>query len=62
MNADPCTLSATELVELYRTHAASPVEVAQAVLKRIEKLNPAFNAFCFISEDILQEAKTAEAR
>jgi aspartyl-tRNA(Asn)/glutamyl-tRNA(Gln) amidotransferase subunit A len=62
MNANPCALSASELVELYRTHGASPVEIAQAVLARIEKLNPTFNAFCLISENILQEAAASEAR
>jgi aspartyl-tRNA(Asn)/glutamyl-tRNA(Gln) amidotransferase subunit A len=55
-------LSATELVELYRMHAASPVEVARAVLGRIEKLNPELNAFCLISETVLQEAAASEAR
>src|SRR5882762_2415390 len=62
MSADLCSLSATELVELYRTHAASPVEVTAAVLKRIEKLNPTLNAFCFISEKSIQEATASEAR
>jgi len=62
MSADLCALSATELVELYRMHAASPVEVARAVLGRIEKLNPELNAFCLISETVLQEAAASEAR
>src|SRR5499427_6987936 len=62
MSADLCLLSATELVELYRTHAASPVEVAQAVMQRIEKLNPAYNAFNLVSDRALDEAKASEAR
>ena len=62
MSADPCTLSATELVELYRTHAASPVEITQAVLQRIDKLNPTYNAFNLVSGQALDEAKASEAR
>jgi len=59
---DPCTLSATELVELYRTHAASPVEVTRAILERIERLNPVFNAFNLVSDRALDEAKASETR
>jgi aspartyl-tRNA(Asn)/glutamyl-tRNA(Gln) amidotransferase subunit A len=36
---DICTLSATQLVDLYRTGQVSPVEVACAVLDRIERLD-----------------------
>ena len=46
-------LTATELVEQFRKGSLSPVEVAQAALRRIEELNPRFNAFCFISENVL---------
>ena len=37
---DLCALTAAELVEAFRKKTLSPVEVAQAVLARIEKLNP----------------------
>jgi aspartyl-tRNA(Asn)/glutamyl-tRNA(Gln) amidotransferase subunit A len=59
---DLCALSATELLELYRKHELSPVEVARAVLKRIENLNPVLNAFCFLNKNILEEAKASETR
>ena len=44
MGSDLCSLSASELVEKFRTKALSPVEVARAVAKRIEALNPVLNA------------------
>ena len=55
-------LSATELVEAYRKRTLSPVEVTRAVLERIEKWNPVFNAFCLVSDKALDEAKASEAR
>ena len=60
---DLAACSAVELLRLYRTKQASPVEAAQAVLARIRKLNPVLNAFCFIDEDAaLAMARAAEAR
>ena len=56
------TLSAARLLEGYRKHEFSPVEVTRAVLGRIEALNPRFNAFCLVSDTILEEAKASEAR
>src|SRR5690606_4371102 len=53
---------ATELVEGYRTRTLSPVEVAQAVLARMERLNPTLNAFVLVSERLLEEARESEAR
>jgi aspartyl-tRNA(Asn)/glutamyl-tRNA(Gln) amidotransferase subunit A len=60
--SDLCALSAAELVEAFRKHTLSPVEVTKAVLARIEKLNPVFNAFCLVSERAMDEAKASEAR
>jgi aspartyl-tRNA(Asn)/glutamyl-tRNA(Gln) amidotransferase subunit A len=56
------TLTATELLEGYRKHTLSPVEVAQAVMKRIETFNPRFNAFNRVSDRFVEEAKASEAR
>jgi aspartyl-tRNA(Asn)/glutamyl-tRNA(Gln) amidotransferase subunit A len=56
------TLTATELLEGYRKHTLSPVEVAQAVMKRIETFNPRFNAFNLVSDRFVEEAKASEAR
>jgi aspartyl-tRNA(Asn)/glutamyl-tRNA(Gln) amidotransferase subunit A len=56
-----CT--ATELLDLYRRAEASPVEVTQAVLERIDKLNPVVNAFCFLAADeALDAARGSEFR
>jgi aspartyl-tRNA(Asn)/glutamyl-tRNA(Gln) amidotransferase subunit A len=63
MKNDLCSLSATELLHLYRSRKASPVEATRAVLDRIAKLNPVLNAFCLVDEKAaLASAKTSEAR
>src|SRR2546430_8653204 len=62
MTADLCSLSATELLDGYRKHELSPIEVTRAVLARIEKLNPVLNAFNLVSERALDDAKASEAR
>jgi len=53
---DLCALSATELLRLYRTRRASPVEATEAVLGRIGRLNPVLNAFCLVAERQAREA------
>ncbi len=56
-----CT--ATELLQCYRSGAASPVEVTRAVLARIERLNPSLNAFCLVApEAALAAAHDSELR
>src|SRR5438034_1334509 len=62
MSRDLCALSATELLDAYRKHELSPLEVTRAVLERIEKLNPALNAFNLVSDRALDDAKASEAR
>ncbi|MGH8739154.1 MAG: amidase [Burkholderiales bacterium] len=62
MPSDLLSLSAAELLRLYRARRASPLEVTRAALQRIEKLNPVLNAFCFIAPDALAAAKESEAR
>jgi aspartyl-tRNA(Asn)/glutamyl-tRNA(Gln) amidotransferase subunit A len=57
-----CALTATELVEAFRKKTLSPVEVTEAVLKRIEALNPVLNAFNLVSEHALNDAKASESR
>lgn len=59
---DPCALSASELLDAYRQHHLSPVEVTRAILKRIEALNPVLNAFNLVSERAIDDAKASEAR
>jgi aspartyl-tRNA(Asn)/glutamyl-tRNA(Gln) amidotransferase subunit A len=62
MSEELCLLSASALLEGYRTQTLSPVEVTKAVLARIEALNPRLNAFNLVSDQALDEAKASEAR
>jgi aspartyl-tRNA(Asn)/glutamyl-tRNA(Gln) amidotransferase subunit A len=50
---------ALELAGLIRTKAVSPVEVVDAVLARIERLNPRLNAFCAVTAEDAREAAAA---
>ena len=60
---DLADCSALELLALYRSGKASPVEATQAVLARIERLNPVLNAFCLLApDDALAAARASEAR
>jgi aspartyl-tRNA(Asn)/glutamyl-tRNA(Gln) amidotransferase subunit A len=55
--------TATELLALYRSGQASPVEATYAMLARIENLNPALRAFSFVAADeALASARRSEAR
>ena len=57
------TLPAHQLLALYRGGSLSPVEVTNAVLARIEQLNPAINAFCLVdAERALDNARQSEQR
>jgi len=58
-DADLCYTPATELLALIRAKKLSPVELAEAVLARIERLNPSLNAFCTLVPDA---ARAAAAR
>ena len=64
MNATDLTqCPAHELLQLYRSGQASPVEATQAVLARIERLNPQINAFCVVDPDAaLASARASEVR
>ena len=62
MSDDLCTLSATQLLRLYRRKSVSPVDVVRAALKRIHDHNPRLNAFNFIAPDALNLARASEAR
>ena len=60
-NLADCT--ATELIHLYRTRQASPVEATRAVLARTAALDQRLNAFCVVDPDrALASAKVSEAR
>jgi len=61
-SSELCTRPAADLIDLYRTRRASPVEVTEAILQRIEALNPMLNAFCFLAPDALEQARRSESR
>ncbi len=63
MATDLTQCTAHELLQIYRSGQASPVDVTQAVLARIERLNPRLNAFCLVDADAaLASARASEAR
>ena len=63
MATDLTQCTATELLELYRTGEASPVEATRAVLDRIESLDPTINAFCLVAGDeAMASAAASEVR
>jgi Asp-tRNA(Asn)/Glu-tRNA(Gln) amidotransferase A subunit family amidase len=53
--------SITELTELVRTRQASPVEIMQAHLDRIEQINPTLNAIVTLAPNLLEQAREAES-
>jgi aspartyl-tRNA(Asn)/glutamyl-tRNA(Gln) amidotransferase subunit A len=58
---DLCFTSAIELIELYEQRSVSPVEVTEAVLARIDLLNPSLNAFITVTHELaLEQARAAE--
>ena len=58
---DLCYLSALELRALYQKRKVSPVEVAEAVLDRIDRLNPRLNAFVTVTPELaMKQARAAE--
>jgi aspartyl-tRNA(Asn)/glutamyl-tRNA(Gln) amidotransferase subunit A len=62
MTNDICYMSASELAEQIRAKQLSPVEVVEAIFKRIHAVNPKLNAYCTLTEESARaEAKAAEA-
>jgi len=58
-----CFTPATELKRLIGVREISPVEVTEAVLRRIDRLNPQLSAFITVTADRARaDAKAAEAR
>ena len=53
--------SAVECAALIRRKELSPVELTEAVLARIDALNPRLNAFCLVAHDVARRlARDAE--
>ena len=62
MNQDLLFTSAMDLSREIRNGEVSPVEVIEAVLQAIDRLNPQLNAFCTVSAEYAREmARVAEA-
>lgn len=57
-----CWTSATELAGLIRRRKVSPVEVVEAVLDRIERVNPRLNAYVLVTADRARRAARAAER
>jgi len=61
--SDLADCSASQLLDLYRSGQASPVQATQAVLARIARHNPTLSAFCVVDhEAALASALASEAR
>ena len=52
--------SLTKLAEMIRTRSVSPVEVAEAHLQQVDKLNPSLNAIVTLAPDLLDRARDCE--
>jgi len=61
-----CWTPGAELARMVRTKDVSPVEVVEAFLARIERINPQINAYCTLTAEraraAAREAETAVAR
>lgn len=56
-------LTATEMLAAFASGELSPVEAAEATLRRIDDVNPAVNAFALVDADhALRRARESEAR
>jgi aspartyl-tRNA(Asn)/glutamyl-tRNA(Gln) amidotransferase subunit A len=63
MSGDVLSLSAADIIALYKSQEISPVEVITAALDRIDHLNPVYNAFVMIDrEGALAGARASEER
>jgi amidase len=61
-NDELCFTPATRLVSLIRRRQVSPLEVVRAVLERIERVNPALNAYCTVAAEHALAAARAATR
>ena len=62
IDASPTSLSLADAAQLVRRKKISPVELTQACLSRIEKLNPHLNAFITVSVDSALAAARTQCR
>lgn len=63
MSDDVLALTGAQLIDRFRDRRLSPVEVIQAALARVQRLQPVYNAFVHIgAEEALRDARASEAR
>jgi aspartyl-tRNA(Asn)/glutamyl-tRNA(Gln) amidotransferase subunit A len=61
LNQDFAFSTISDTAEQIRTRQISPVEITEALLERIEKINPLLNAFVTLTADLaMEQAKKAE--
>ena len=60
-NLEICCMSVVQMADAIKTKRLSPVEIMDAVLHRIERLNPKVNAYCtLVAESAKKQANEAE--
>ena len=59
---DLCFTPATRLRALIQRKQVSPLEVTRAVLERIERVNPALNAYCTVAAEQALAAARADRK
>ena len=58
-----CYMPAVDMAQAIRTRKLSPVEIINAVLSRIERLNPKINAYCtLLGDSARKQAREAEVK
>src|SRR5579872_328237 len=61
-NGELCWMSARELAGRVRRRQVSPVEIVDAVLARIDEVNPDLNAYCTVAHEAARRAARAAER
>ena len=60
---DPTAMTVAEMVAAFRARTSSPVEVLEAVLARMDEVQPRLNAFAWIDRETGRRmARESEAR
>ncbi len=55
MSKDICFMSATDMAEAIKRQEMTSLEITEAIIERIEKINPIINAYCTTTFDIARE-------
>jgi Asp-tRNA(Asn)/Glu-tRNA(Gln) amidotransferase A subunit family amidase len=60
-NEDICFMSATDMADKIKRQEITSVEITEAIIERIQKINPTINAYCTTTFDLAREmAKKAD--